>query len=92
MISIVAKFIVNKGEESNFLQLIKPLINASLAEEGCIEYALQKHKKQAETFCLIEKWKDEKAVEIHNKTEHFTSTIPKLVELAKVEVDVYETV
>jgi quinol monooxygenase YgiN len=92
MISIVAKFIVNKGEESNFLQLIKPLIKASLAEEGCIEYALQKHTELSEIFCLIERWKDAKAVEIHNNTEHFTSTIPKLVKLAKVKVDVYEAV
>lgn len=90
MISIVAKFIINKGEESNFHQLLNPLIKASLAEPGCIEYALQKHTEKPGTFCLIEKWKDAEAVEIHNNTAHFTTTIPKLVELAKVEVDVYE--
>lgn len=90
MISIVAKFIVKNGEESNFLRLINPLIKASLAEAGCIEYALQKHTEKPGTFCLIEKWKDAEAVEIHNKTAHFTGTVPKLVELAKVEIDVYE--
>jgi quinol monooxygenase YgiN len=92
MISIVAKFIVNKGEESRFFALINPLINASLAEAGCIEYALQKHTEKPGTFCLIEKWNDAEAVKIHNKTLHFTVTVPKLVEIAKVEVDVYEAI
>jgi quinol monooxygenase YgiN len=92
MISIVAKFTVKKGEESKFLALLNPLIKTSLAEEGCIEYALQKHTEKSDTFCLIEKWKDAKAVEIHNNTAHFTSTVPKLGELAKVEVDVYEAI
>lgn len=92
MISIVAKFIVNKGEESNFFTLINPLIEASQAEAGCIEYALQKHTEKPGTYCLIEKWKDAEAVAIHNKTAHFTETVPKLGELAKIEVDVYEAV
>lgn len=92
MISIVARFTINKGEESNFLQLIQPLIKASKAEESCIEYALQKHTIAANSYCLIEKWKDTAAVDIHNNTTHFTETIPKLVKIAKVEVDVYETV
>jgi quinol monooxygenase YgiN len=92
MISIIAKFSINKGEESKFLTLINGLINHSLAEEGCIEYALQKHIEKPTTYCLIEKWKDSEAVDFHNNTPHFTNTVPKLIEIAKVEVDVYETV
>lgn len=92
MISIVAKFMVNKGEENNFLEQIIPLIKASQAEAGCIEYALQKHTEKPGTFCLIEKWKDAEAVEIHNKTPHFTGIVPRLVEISRAEVDVYEAV
>lgn len=92
MISIVAKFTVSKEEEPNFLSLINPLIKESQAEAGCIEYALQKHTEKPGTFCLIEKWKDAEAVNIHNNTKHFTTTVPKLAELATIEVDVYEAV
>jgi quinol monooxygenase YgiN len=92
MISIVARFTVNDGEESNFSKLIQPLIKASQAEDGCIEYALQKHTEVANSYCLIEKWKDATAVDLHNNTAHFTETVPKLVKIAKVEVDVYEAV
>ena len=92
MISIIAKFSINDGEESNFTTLINDLIKSSLAEEGCIEYALQKHTEKPANYCLIEKWKDSEAVNFHNNTSHFTTTVPKLIEIAKVEVDVYETV
>ena len=92
MISIVAKFIVNEGEEENFLTLINELIVASNAEEGCIEYILHKHNEQALSYCLIEKWKSKDAVDFHNNTAHFTNTVPKLVKLAEIEIDVYEPV
>lgn len=92
MIAIVAKFIIKEEKESNFLTLIDGLIKASQAEEGCIEYLLHKDTQKPRTYCLIEKWKDQEAVDIHNNTPHFTTTVPKLVEIAKVDVDVYTAV
>ena len=92
MISIVAKFIIKEGEEENFLSLIEELGKASRAEEGCIEYILHKDIKKPLTFCLIEKWKSQEAVDLHNDTQHFTGTVPKIVEIAKVEIDIYQPV
>jgi quinol monooxygenase YgiN len=92
MIAIVAKFIVKEGEESNFLTTIDGLIKASQAEKGCIEYLLHKDTQKPLYYCLIEKWKDQEAVDIHNNTAHFTTTVPKLIKIAKVEVDVYNAV
>lgn len=92
MVSIIAKFIINEGEESNFMSIIKGLIEASKAEDGCIEYALQKHTESALTYCLIEKWKDAAAVDFHNNTPHFTGAVPQLIKIAKVEIDVYNPV
>jgi quinol monooxygenase YgiN len=91
MISIIAKFKVNEGEEQNFLTLTKDLIQASKAEAGCIEYDLHKNIKEPLTFCMIEKWKDQEAVDFHNKTSHFTNAVPKIVEIAQAEIDVYKT-
>ena len=55
MISIVAKFVVNEGEEEKFLELVTPLGVASRAEEGCIEYILHKHVDAPRTYSMIEK-------------------------------------
>ena len=92
MISIVAKFIVNEGEEENFLALTEGLIEASNKEEGCIEYILHKDVKEPRTYAMIEKWNDQAAIDFHNSTQHFTSVVPKIVEIAQVEINVYKPV
>jgi len=92
MISIVAKFTVKQGKETEFLKLINELGKASRAEAGCVEYILHKDIKNASVLCLIEKWKDQEAVDIHNNTPHFTGIVPKIVELADAEIDVYQTI
>lgn len=92
MISIVAKFIVNKGSEDRFLRLVNELDKASNEEDGCIEYILHKDVSKPLTYCIIEKWKDQAAIDLHNSSEHFTTIVPKLTEIAKAEVDVYQPV
>ena len=92
MISIVAKFTVNAGEESNFLKLVNDLGIASRAEEGCVEYVLHKDVQKPLTYCILEKWKDQAAIDSHNNSVHFTSTVPKIVAIAKAEIDVYRPI
>lgn len=92
MISIVAKFVIKEGEEANFLALTVGLVEASKNEKGCIEYILYKDINEPLTYCMIEKWNDQAAIDLHNSTPHFTSTIPKIVEIAKVEVNNYKSV
>ena len=89
MISIIAKFIVNNGEEKEFIKLVDELGVASRAEEGCIEYILHKNVEQALTFCIIEKWKDQAAIDAHNSSSHFTTIVPKITKIAQAEIDVY---
>lgn len=92
MISIIAKFIVNNGEEDNFIKLVQELGVASRAEEGCIEYILHKDVEKALTYCIIEKWKDQAAIDTHNNSSHFTTIVPKITKIAQAEIDVYQPV
>jgi len=92
MISIVAKFTVKSGKATEFLKLIDKLGKASRAEAGCIEYVLHKALNSETVYCLIEKWKDQEAVDFHNNTPHFTGIVPQIVELAAAEIDVYQTI
>ncbi|WP_320113021.1 putative quinol monooxygenase [Draconibacterium orientale] len=92
MITIVAKFIVQKEQESTFLKLVEELGKASRAEDGNIEYVLHKKVDDPSTYCLIEKWKDQAAIDFHNNTPHFTGTVPKIGALAEVSIDLYEPV
>lgn len=90
MILIVAKFIVQQGQEPTFLKLVNELGEASRAENGNIEYTLHKKTDDPSTFCLIEKWKDQAAIDFHNSSSHFTTIVPIIGELAEVVIDVYE--
>jgi quinol monooxygenase YgiN len=92
MISIVAKFTVNAGEENNFLKLVNDLGITSRAEKGCVEYVLHKDVQKPLTYCILEKWKDQAAIDSHNSSVHFTSTVPKIVAIAKAEIDVYRPI
>ncbi len=90
MISIVAKFTVNAGEEEKFLALSEELIEASRAEAGCVEYGLHKDVNKESTYCMLEKWKDQAAIDTHNNSKHFTTIVPQLANMAAVEVDIYK--
>ncbi|WP_319267367.1 putative quinol monooxygenase [uncultured Draconibacterium sp.] len=89
---IIAKFIVQHDQESTFLKLVNELGNASRAEAGNIEYTLHKKTDGPSTFCLIEKWKDQAAIDLHNSSPHFTTIVPQIGELAEVVIDVYEPI
>lgn len=88
MINIVAKNIVKGGKIEEFKALALKLIKESRKEEGCIEYNLYEDIKNSNILTFIEKWKDEEAINLHNKSEHFTSIVPKLGELLKADSDV----
>ena len=92
MISIVAKFEVNKGKEQKFLELVKELAVVSQAEEGCIEYILHQDVQIPLIYCIIEKWKDQEAIDIHNNSAHFTDIVPKIVDITKADINVYKPV
>lgn len=92
MISIVAKFTVNPGKEEEFLYLANVLVIASKEEKGCIEYGLHKDVNKERTYCMLEKWKDQAAIDEHNNSKHFTKTIPMIGKIASVEVDIYQPV
>jgi len=81
MIVLVVKIELQKGKKAEFIKTAKPLIEGSKKEEGNIEYNLYHDLEDENAMAFIEKWKDEKALEFHEKTEHFVNHFPKLQNL-----------
>ncbi|MBQ1286148.1 MAG: antibiotic biosynthesis monooxygenase [Lachnospiraceae bacterium] len=88
MIKIIAKNYVKPECVQVFIDTAKELIEKSCAEEGNIFYTLNVSKNDPNTLVFIENWKDQAAIDFHNKTEHFTSIVPKLDEMCNREVSV----
>ena len=94
MIHIVAKNTVKKEQVENFKMLVKELIIKSKKEKGCIAYDLYEDISNPSILTFIEIWENEKAIELHNQSNHFKQIVPKLGELVtgKKDVKLYKKV
>jgi quinol monooxygenase YgiN len=77
MIIIHAGFQVKTDLEQEFLKEIKPLIEASRAEQGNISYDLLKDSEKAGAYTMVELWKDMNSIQVHNQADHFTAFMAK---------------
>lgn len=93
MIKIVARTIVKEGMEEQYKAMAEELVRGSAAEEGNITYTLNQDIQNPRSFAMIEIWKDKEAIALHNASEHFTTIVPKLNELAEEKaVNLYQEV
>lgn len=77
MIIIHAEFHVRPEAREFFLTETVPLIAGSKLEKGNISYNLYEDVSASNTFMMIEEWKNNQAVDTHNKSPHFTAFIAK---------------
>ncbi|MGE4548070.1 MAG: putative quinol monooxygenase [Intestinibacillus sp.] len=81
MIKIVAKAKVKPENKAKFIELAKPLVAASQAEEGNVSYNLHESLEDPNVMAFIEVWKDQAAIDFHNATAHFTTICPQFADL-----------
>lgn len=74
MVLIIAKLVVKKGMEADFIETTKPLIAGSNAEEGCIEYNLYRDRENTTEFHMVEKWEDMEAIKAHQAAPHYVNS------------------
>ena len=80
MIVLVVKIKLKKGKKEAFFEIAKPMVESSKKEIGNID-DLYGELDEANTVAYIEKWKDQEALDFHEKTEHFIEPRSKLKEL-----------
>jgi quinol monooxygenase YgiN len=77
MIIIHAEMKVNSELEAEFLESVTELIEASRAEQGNESYKLLKDTEQDNTYLMVEQWKDQEALGLHNASSHFQEFVAK---------------
>lgn len=75
MIIIHAHLKVKPERREEFLEMTRALIAGSQAEEGNIMYRLFEEAGNPNSFVMVEKWKDQAAIDFHNQTDHFQSFV-----------------
>ncbi len=71
MIIVLAKATSKDGMKNKILNEAKSLIDATRAENGCIEYNLYDPIDSEDTLLFVEKWKGKEFLGSHLKQDHF---------------------
>lgn len=58
--------------------LAKQLIEASLMDGGVMEYDMFKSETRPDYLLIYETWKDQKSLDAHSASSHFTSLVPQI--------------
>ncbi len=93
MIHIIAEGTLPQKNKDTFLELAKPLVEASQNEAGNIFYHLHQNLEDEQKIAFIECWKDQNAIDTHNASKHFTTICPQLNDLLLdgLEITLYQT-
>jgi quinol monooxygenase YgiN len=94
MFTIHAFFKVEPKHRDEFLAVAKKVVEGTRTEEGNISYNLLEDAEQPNVFVFLEKWQDQNALDIHEKTPHFGEFVKavKGLLLEPFTADVFEVV
>lgn len=69
---IEAKIFIKPGSEAEFIEAAKYIIEKTNNEEGCIFYQLYQDPYVKTNFIMVEKYKNQAAVEFHFAQDYFS--------------------
>lgn len=74
-LKIVAIIKVKPECTQDILPVFQAVVTGSQEEEGCISYNLHQDVSDSTKFVMIEEWKSQDAIDIHNNTEHYKTFV-----------------
>ena len=91
MIVLQAYMKVKPEKRDAFLESVQPLLKHSRAEAGNAQYQLFEDTEHANTFVMLEQWKDQDALDAHNQTDHFQAFVQAAGDLLSEPLNVVKT-
>lgn len=84
-IVVIARWTIATASLTEVLALVPELQRESLQEPGCLGYEILQSAKTPNTLVLIERYRDEQAIEAHRDSAHYRALVtgrivPLLVE------------
>lgn len=78
MIKIVSKNRVPMDQQAEFKRIVARLVEETVKEAGCQEYALFEDEQDPEVLVFIETWESRAHLEAHFEAPHFKLYVPQL--------------
>lgn len=69
------------------VDLAKQLIEASLKDNGVMEYDMFKSMTRPDYLLIYETWKDQPSLDAHSAADHFTTLVPKIQEQGEMTIE-----
>ena len=92
MITINAIMKVKPEFRNQYLALVTPLVEAANNEAASLYYAHFEKYDEPNTFAMIERYKDEHAVQAHNDSPHFKQFFSEVGNYLSEEPDIKKSV
>lgn len=94
MIRVVARIVVPEENANEFLAVAGHLVKVTCEQDGPVSYNLVRSLNDPTQYRMIEAWNEMEDLEAHLATNHFTSAIGRIAELATdaPPADVFEDV
>ncbi len=64
-VTVVALVKVKPGAEAAAIEVLRPVIEQTHQEEGCMTYALHRSTTDPEQFVLVERWRSQADLDAH---------------------------
>jgi quinol monooxygenase YgiN len=64
-VTVVASFKIRAGKEEEALEALRPVIEQTHDEAGCLNYALHRDKNDPSVLVIVERWTSQVALDNH---------------------------
>jgi quinol monooxygenase YgiN len=86
--TVIVHFKVKKDEQKKWDTAIRPLIAATLKEEGCLAYDVNRDIEDATRYTIYERWRSSQALEKHLEAEHTKKILALMRKVGEGEPDI----
>lgn len=87
-VSVFASFHPRPGREADVGELLGWMVERTRAEPGCERYDLYEDREAQGTFHLLERYRDQDALEAHRASEHYLEYRRRIADMLRDPVGV----
>ncbi|WP_018651135.1 putative quinol monooxygenase [Actinobacillus capsulatus] len=88
MIAVYATAVVKADKIAEFQAVVKPLIEMSLKDSGCVSYQCGTVQGEENSYAFVERWQSMADLQSHMQQPHFIQAGEKLADLLAKPLDI----
>ncbi|MEX1133751.1 MAG: putative quinol monooxygenase [Acidimicrobiia bacterium] len=86
IVKVIATFVPEPSRVSDFVDLLKSMVQSSRAEPGCLRYDF--YEDGEGRFFMLEDYQDQAAVKAHRESDHYKEYRSKVAEMLAAPITV----